>query len=505
MCRRVIKLGTFVLVLLAIGTLTWHGHGADHRRRDLDSVQRDRVVSPSLSSGTSLSSNKLSTPLRESNSPAPSSHEPSQAPSNYNPSLATSSESNSSPTPSSQSNSSPTPSGQSNSSPTPSGHSNSSPTPSGQSNSSPTPSSESNSSPTPSSESNSPPTPSGQSNSSPTPSGQSSSSPAPSSESNSSPAPSGQSSSSPTPSSESSSSPAPSGQSSSSPTPSGKDSSSPTPSGESSSSPTPSSKDSLSSTTSSESTSSRSPHYLIFIIVLSTCSEGGRDARDTIRKTWAQDCHNKVPPVLVKFAIGTVGLSSSEIGNLTAEDKVHGDLLLLTNLHDTYSNLTRKVLYSFVWADQNVNFSYLLKVDDDTFIYVDDLHKEAHRYYQNGVNRLYWGRYSWKDHPITIPNHKWAEPHWFLCDQYLPYAFGSGYIISADLIHKIAITADYLQLYNNEDVSVGVWLSAYKIQRKDDWHFHHFQFPQSYEKCLEHSCWFITTTPQNMYKLHSQL
>ena len=56
--------------------------------------------------------------------------------------------------------------------------------------------------------------------------------------------------------------------------------------------------------------------------------------------------------------IETLGLSPSEMDNLAAEDKVHGDLLLL---HDTYSNLTRKVLYSFLWADQNINFSYLLK------------------------------------------------------------------------------------------------------------------------------------------------
>ena len=347
MCRRVTKPGAVVFALLTlIGTLVWHRGANQPDLNDKDRVQKDDVVS--LSSGTSLSSSELSTPLRESNSPAPSNHKPSQALSNYSnykPSLATS----------------------------------------------------------------------------------------------------------------------------------------------------------------SKSSSSRSPHYLIFIIVLSTCSEGGRDARDTIRKTWVQDCHNKVPPVLVKFSIGTVGLSSSEIGNLTAEDKVHGDLLLLTNLHDAYSNITRKVLYSFVWADQNVNFSYLLKVDDDTFIYMDDLHKEAHRYYQNGVDRLYWGRYNWKAYPITTPNHKWAEPHWFLCDHYLPYAFGSGYIISADLIHKIAITSDYLQLYNSEDVSVGVWLAAYKIQRKDDSHFHHFQYSQNYHPCPGHSCWFITTTPQNMYKLHSQL
>ena len=52
--------------------------------------------------------------------------------------------------------------------------------------------------------------------------------------------------------------------------------------------------------------------------------------------------------------IETLGLLPSEMDSLAAEDKVHGDLLLL---HD----LTRKVLYSFLWADQNINFSYLLK------------------------------------------------------------------------------------------------------------------------------------------------
>ena len=119
----------------------------------------------------------------------------------------------------------------------------------------------------------------------------------------------------------------------------------------------------------SESNSSTASHYLIFIVVLSTSSKEGRDFRDTIRKTWAQDCHNRAPPILVKFSIETLGLSPSEMDNLAAEDKVHGDLLLLGNLHNTYSNLTRKVLYSFLWADQNINFSYLLKTNDDTFFF----------------------------------------------------------------------------------------------------------------------------------------
>ena len=251
----------------------------------------------------------------------------------------------------------------------------------------------------------------------------------------------------------------------------------------------------------SESNSSTAPHYLIFIVVLSTSTKEGRDFRDTIRNTWAQDCHNRTPPILITFSIGTLGLSSSVITDLAAEDEVHDDLLLLENLHDTYSNLTRKVLYSFLWADRNINFSYLLKTDHDSFVFVNDLYNEVYRFYQDGVNKLYWGCFNRKAKVITNSKSKWAERNWFLCDHYLPYAFGGGYIISADLIHKIAITSDYLQLYNSEDVSVSVWLSAYQIQRRADKRFRAARF--SNHDCAAHACLLLTSvTLQEMHKLH---
>ena len=262
--------------------------------------------------------------------------------------------------------------------------------------------------------------------------------------------------------------------------------------------PTPTSDNNLSPAPSSENTPSPSPHYLIFIVVLSTCTKKGQDNRAAIRDTWAQYGRNKVPPVLVKFSIGTLGLSPSDIAGLAAEDKAHGDLLLLTHLHDSYSNLTRKVLYSFVWAEQNVQFSFLMKTDDDTFVYVDELHKEAYRLHQDGVGRLYWGHFNWQAYPITKPNSKWAEHSWFLCNRYFPYAYGNGYLISSDLIRLIAITSDYLQLYNSEDVSVGVWLAPYKTERKDDDHFYHFG------RCKPRSICYVVTigTAKSMYRLH---
>ena len=209
----------------------------------------------------------------------------------------------------------------------------------------------------------------------------------------------------------------------------------------------------------------------------------------------------------MKFSIGTFELSFSVMNDLAAEDKLHGDLLLLKSLHDTYNNLTRKVLYSFVWADRNINFSYLMKTDDDTYIFVDELHKEVCRYRQDGVSKLYWGHFNWKSRPITNKNDKWAESKWFLTDTYLPYAFGGGYVISADLIHNIATTADYLQLYHNEDVTVGLWLGPFKIQRKDDKRIiTGSNGSNSGVKCVPHACILVSGLRlTDMTRFHSQL
>ena len=214
-----------------------------------------------------------------------------------------------------------------------------------------------------------------------------------------------------------------------------------------------------------------SAKYQMLVMVMSNCTKEGRNARDTIRKTWMQTCHTKEPPCLVKFVMGTLGLPSSTVEDLELERKLNSDLLLLANLKDTPNHQTRKVLESFVWADQNVDFTYLLKTDHDSFVFVNELHKVCYQYHQEKMNRrLYWGNFVINGE-VRRFDVKWAESNWFLSDHYLPYAYGGGYMISADLIRMIAITADYLQLYNNEDVSVGVWLSPYLIQRKHDERF----------------------------------
>ena len=207
-------------------------------------------------------------------------------------------------------------------------------------------------------------------------------------------------------------------------------------------------------------------HYLLVVLVLS--SVGGRERRDAIRETWMEGYRDLERKVLVKFSIGILGLSPSDSDAINTEQHTFNDLLLLPNLQESYSNLTLKVLYSFITLDQNYDFSYLMKCDDDTFIILRTILRELlERHSQK--KSYYWGFFDGRAH--VKKQGKWSEKDWFLCDRYLPYALGGGYILSHDLVSRISSAADGLQLYNSEDVSVGVWLSPYEAERRHDVRF----------------------------------
>lgn len=209
------------------------------------------------------------------------------------------------------------------------------------------------------------------------------------------------------------------------------------------------------------------PKENCFLFVLILSSPNGRDQRDTIRQTWMKDYSELIPKVLVKFSIGTLGLSQFSIDRLHVENKEFKDLLLLKDLQESYHNLSIKVLKSFVHIDQTFLFTYLFKGDDDTFILLNTVLQELTK--RESKTSFYWGFFNGRARPKR--KGKWKETGWFLSDRYLPYALGGGYIVTNDLIHYIALVADGLQLYHSEDVSVGVWLSGFKAERRHDVRF----------------------------------
>ncbi|XP_025906814.1 beta-1,3-galactosyltransferase 6 [Nothoprocta perdicaria] len=201
-----------------------------------------------------------------------------------------------------------------------------------------------------------------------------------------------------------------------------------------------------------------------FLAVLIMSGPKYTERRSIIRSTWLSAAAR--PPhgaVWSRFVVGTGGLGAEELRSLELEQSRHRDLLLLPELRDSYENLTSKVLAAYTWLDQRLDFQFALKADDDTFVRLDVLTEELRA---KEPRRLYWGFFSGRGRVKS--GGKWKESDWVLCDYYLPYALGGGYVISADLVHYLHLARDYLNTWQSEDVSLGVWLAPVDVKRVHD-------------------------------------
>lgn len=203
-------------------------------------------------------------------------------------------------------------------------------------------------------------------------------------------------------------------------------------------------------------------HTELLIIVFSAPSNNIQ--RTTIRNTWlsAKGQHS----FQHYFVIGTASLGSDSKKELDTENALHKDLMLLPAVSDSYSRLSLKLIAALKWSNLHANYTYLLKVDDDTFVHLDALFKLLSL---QPSKRLYLGFFDGRAKVKT--KGKWIEDSWFLCDTYLPYAKGGGYVLSSDLVKFITGNADFLTLYKNEDVSLGTWLAPLNVIRVHDTRF----------------------------------
>jgi len=206
-------------------------------------------------------------------------------------------------------------------------------------------------------------------------------------------------------------------------------------------------------------------HYFVLVIVLTRPKSS--EWRQAIRDTWAKDVFKRDQKVRVLYSIGTGNVSKIMLDQLHKEQINYNDLLFLPNVCDSYDNLTLKVLRSFVKAAGSYSFTYLLKIDTDTFIIFDAFLKELQL--RTSKKSYYWG-FIYKRLHVNSDG-KNAEHNWFLSEKYLPFAVGPAYLLSGDLVTRVAANSDALTMYHNEDVSVGVWLSAFDIERRHDERF----------------------------------
>ncbi|CAO4366463.1 unnamed protein product [Caenorhabditis nigoni] len=203
------------------------------------------------------------------------------------------------------------------------------------------------------------------------------------------------------------------------------------------------------------------PETFLFVSVLSSPNETER--RQNVRETWFR-LSAKGPSVFIaKFVVGTMGLDSEERKILEEENAKFGDLSFLERHEEAYDKLAKKTLASFQNAYDNFKFKFFLKTDADSFVRITPLIMNL-KTVQHPM--LYWGFLDGRAKPFR--KGKWKEPEWNLCDRYLPYQLGGGYILSYELVRFLATNAPLFRIYKNEDVSVGAWLAGLDVKYVHD-------------------------------------
>ena len=191
-------------------------------------------------------------------------------------------------------------------------------------------------------------------------------------------------------------------------------------------------------------------------------------ARNTIRKTWA---NVKINNTKVLFVIGLGNIENKTRNSLRKENYIHKDLVFLRYFKESYSKLTQKIIETVKLVNHNFMFDYFMKVDDDSFLRLELILKYLS---QKPKHRVYWGYFT-NGTPI-FKTGKWAEPKRYICERYVSYAQGRGYVLSRDLVQYIAENSNKLTKFKNEDVSVGTWLVPLEIHRIHDGKFKYYGY-----------------------------
>ena len=207
-----------------------------------------------------------------------------------------------------------------------------------------------------------------------------------------------------------------------------------------------------------------SPAWLsTFLLIIVPVRPWGIRARQLIRNTWykgfkdSEDC-------MLRFAIGGRELEPNKMFEIGEENRTYGDIIYVDSVENPGS-LTNKTMALMRWAHLHVDFSYLMKSDDDTYVFVKNMITELRKRSTN--TKLYYGIMLINNPPIR-GNYLWADSEWDLGLVYLPFAMGGGYILSHDLVQLISMLSSRLKWHVNEDTAIGAWVSAFDHERRSD-------------------------------------
>ena len=192
-------------------------------------------------------------------------------------------------------------------------------------------------------------------------------------------------------------------------------------------------------------------HYFLLILVSSAPANVQR--RKDIRRTWAVDTAI-IPRWKTVFLVAQSRLEN-ETDSLLRENKNYGDLVR-GDYYDHYWNQTLKIQMGFEWAIRYCNFSFLLKMDDDTFVHTKRLIEVLNGHYRS-QQKVYMGRCWLKPLVKRSRNNKWhISFQEYNITTYPNFCSGFGFVLTPDSVELFVGLFDVVPFFRFDDVYVGM-------------------------------------------------
>ncbi|KAL4282368.1 hypothetical protein GQ457_03G007420 [Hibiscus cannabinus] len=179
--------------------------------------------------------------------------------------------------------------------------------------------------------------------------------------------------------------------------------------------------------------------------------------RMAVRKSWMQHKLIKSSKVVARFFVALHGRKDINV-ELKKEAEYFGDIVIVPYM-DNYDLVVLKTVAICEYGVRSAAAKYIMKCDDDTFVRVDPVIKEAKKL---GDKSLYIGNMNYYHKPLrdgkwAVTYEEWPE------EEYPPYANGPGYIVSSDIAQFIVdeFEKHKLRLFKMEDVSMGMWVEKF--------------------------------------------
>ncbi|XP_059445984.1 hydroxyproline O-galactosyltransferase GALT4-like [Corylus avellana] len=238
-------------------------------------------------------------------------------------------------------------------------------------------------------------------------------------------------------------------------------------------------------------------HVELFIGILSAGNHFAE--RMAVRKSWMQHKLIKSSHVVARFFVALHGRNEVNL-ELKKEAEYFGDIVIVPYL-DNYDLVVVKTVAICEYGVRTVAAKYIMKCDDDTFVRVDAVIKEARKVDED--RSLYIGNINYHHKPLrhgkwAVTYEEWPE------EDYPPYANGPGYIVSSDIAQFIISEFEKhkLRLFKMEDVSMGMWVEQFNSSRTVQYR-HNLKFCQF--GCIEDYYTAHYQSPRQMICMWSKL